>query len=362
LTLNAIKSTIDKPDHIRVPLVSVIITTRNEKDTIKDSIISILEQTYPNFEIVIIDARSSDGTFEKVAELETLSRSYKNCKRYSFYSVEADSPAKGRNIGVRTALGTIIAFTDADCMPERDWLANLIKYIPRKLGIVGGPNILCHFKTSKIVNAIDSVLATYLGSGGAPQFLKIKKVSEVYGVPTCNFAMQKSLFDSVGGFDEQLRYNEDSDLCKRVRDRGHKIIYTPHAKVHHFMGLDSFSEFTQIIYKYGFERGKNIAKNSKFFTKFNAISIILILTLSSLYILSFFVVATLTILLALISCVILIVIIFCVNISLVNKSATLGFLALPIFISIFALHNTGLLAGYIFNKSKGFVNLNFYFY
>jgi cellulose synthase/poly-beta-1,6-N-acetylglucosamine synthase-like glycosyltransferase len=71
---------------VELPLVSVIVTTRNEKDTIEESIISIFEQSHPNFELIVIDARSNDGTFEKAVELEVVSRSYRNCKRYLFSS------------------------------------------------------------------------------------------------------------------------------------------------------------------------------------------------------------------------------------------------------------------------------------
>ncbi|PWU78936.1 MAG: hypothetical protein DLM72_20035 [Candidatus Nitrosopolaris wilkensis] len=334
------------------PLVSVVVTTRNESDTIIDCITSIFEQTYPNFEVIIIDAKSSDGTFERTVELESLSRSFTNCKRYFFCSEEANSPAKGRNVGVKAAHGTILAFTDGDCVAEKDWLTNLVKYIPKNTGIVGGPNILRHFKTSKIIDTIDNVLGTYLGSGGSPQFLQIGKVSEVCGVSSCNLAIQKSLFDSIGGFNERLRYNEDSDLSNRVREKGHRIIYSPQAKVNHFMGLDSFSKFSTFVYKYGSERGKNIAHDSKLFTKINGLSITFLLTLLSLMILCFFTLVALTMLLALISFVIIILIFFSIRIAIRNRSPIFAVLAMPTYIVIFTFYNFGLVSGYFWQKNS----------
>jgi hypothetical protein len=101
---------------------------------------------------------------------------------------EANTPAKGRNIGVRAAYGNIVALTDGDCIAEKDWLRNLVEYLPKERGIVA--NSLKHFKRSKILDTIDNV-STYLGSGRSPQFFRIDKVSEVSGVPSCNMAIQK---------------------------------------------------------------------------------------------------------------------------------------------------------------------------
>ncbi len=219
--------------------------------------------------------------------MERYSNSFKNCKRYLFLSIEADSPAKGRNLGVKLAGGTIIAFIDADCVAEKEWLINLVKHIPRDMGVIGGPNVLKHLKRSTILNAIDNVLGTYLGSGGSPQFLKIERLSNVYAVPTCNMAIHKKLFTEMGGFDERRSHNEDSSLCDLIHEKGYEIIYNPDAKVDHFIGLDSFSKFSRFIYKYGNERGKNASDEPRLFTKFNVISIALISISLSLATLSF---------------------------------------------------------------------------
>ena len=73
-------------------LVSVVIVGQNEKNTIQDCITSIFEQTYPNFEIIYVDEKSSDGTYEKATGLTNYSKSFKNCKRYLTLSLEANSP------------------------------------------------------------------------------------------------------------------------------------------------------------------------------------------------------------------------------------------------------------------------------
>ena len=234
-------------DNKENPLVSVIITARNEEKMIELCINSIFEQNYPNFEVIYVDAESSDKTFEIVSNLEKKVKQFNNCKRFVCVKKNANTPAKGRNIAVKLSNGEYIAFTDADCVASKNWLEELVIYLKKDEQAVGGPNIIKHFKTSKIVNAIDKVLGTTLGSSGAPQFLKIEKVSEVYGIPACNLSLPRRIFDKLNGFNEKLRYNEDTDFCYRLTESGCNIIYNPKATVNHFMGLDSFKEFSKFI-------------------------------------------------------------------------------------------------------------------
>ncbi|MFM7796824.1 MAG: glycosyltransferase, partial [Candidatus Nitrosotenuis sp.] len=256
------------------PLISVVLTARNEEGMIHRCLQSIFEQNYDNFELIYVDARSTDETFNIANAFSQKTSSFPNCKRYVSVSEHAESPAKGRNIGTRLARGEIIAFTDADCIVEKDWLNKIMSYDIHTIGAVGGSNTIKHATNSKTTIAIDEVLGTRLGSGGAPQFLKIKEAREVYAIPACNMVLRKEIFDNLNGFDERLRYNEDTDLCYRIRKSGLKIIYAPDASVNHFIGLDSVKDFFNFIFRYGFERGKNLIENPQLITRFHIASII----------------------------------------------------------------------------------------
>ena len=272
------------------PFVSIIITGHNERDTIEKCIMSLFQQTYPNFEIIYIDSKSSDGTFEIAARLKNSLSLYENCKCYLALSQEqASSPAKGRNYGVKISSGTIIAFIDADCIPEMNWLENLVRQFSDDTRVVGGPNILKHRRVSKILDAIDNVLGTYLASGGSAQFMKIDKPSCVRAPSGANMAIERNLFWEIGGFDEGLRYNEDSDLGHKLRKKGHKILYTPEAPVSHFMGMESYFGFLRIFKEYGYQRGRNVIKRPWLWTKSTlfsfgyAVAFILLLTTSIIF-------------------------------------------------------------------------------
>ena len=120
------------------PLVSVVITGKNEKDTIKSCIEAVFKQTYPNFEVIYVDACSNDGRFQSALAMHDDWKAYKRCKRYVPISTVTVSPGSGRNYGARLSCGSIIAFVDADCVPDARWLENLVRYFSEKIVAVGG--------------------------------------------------------------------------------------------------------------------------------------------------------------------------------------------------------------------------------
>lgn len=269
-----------------MPLTSVVIIGKNEQDTIESCLMSIFSQTYPEFEIIYVDDNSSDGTLVKAQQFKK-NIPHSKCKRYEIISVYSGYPSKNRNSGSKMAKGSIIAFIDADCIAEQNWLLNLVSKLPKDGGIVGGPLILIHNDNSKTTNAIDSVLTTFLGSGGSAQFYEIKEDRQVSAVPSGNMAIHKHLLEKLGGFNEKLMYNEDSFLCYTARKKGFEICFSAQAKVSHFIGIDSYKEFVSYFKQYGFVRGKNVRNDSNFLTRFNQLSMGLILSGISLLILSF---------------------------------------------------------------------------
>jgi cellulose synthase/poly-beta-1,6-N-acetylglucosamine synthase-like glycosyltransferase len=331
----------------KLPLVSVVITSKNEHKTIERCMMSILDQNYPSFEIIYIDAKSSDGTFEIAEKLRNLLDSRIKCIRYKAVSIDVPSPGRGRNLGVKMAEGSVIAFTDGDCVAKPDWLINSVRALSVEIGMVGGPNIIKHFKNSDITKAIDLVTPTYLGSGGSPQFYKINRETEVYAVPCCNMVVKRSLFENVGGFNEKLRYNEDSDLCIRIRKKGYKIIYNPKAIIYHFSGIDSYKDFVSFCNRYGFQRGNNAATNLELFTKFNALSLIVIITIASLLILSFIHSTFAIILLSLIGVIVLMFVVITLIVGIRNNRLKSFFFILSIFPTLHISYTCSFILGYL---------------
>lgn len=103
-------------------MISVIIPTYNREKTIVNSVKSVLNQTYKDIEIIIVDDNSTDNTFEVIREL--------NDNRIKYIKLEKNYGACGaRNIGIERSIGELIAFQDSDDIWHEDKLEKQIKFL-----------------------------------------------------------------------------------------------------------------------------------------------------------------------------------------------------------------------------------------
>lgn len=95
--------------------ISVVVPVRNEADKITQCLEAIFSQSYKPHEVIVIDGQSSDNTVEK-AKMFPIRLFYQDYGR----------AGAARQIGLTHATGDYVAFTDGDCVPDKDWLANLL--------------------------------------------------------------------------------------------------------------------------------------------------------------------------------------------------------------------------------------------
>jgi O-antigen biosynthesis protein len=336
-------------DKHELPLTSVVIIGKNEQDTIESCIMSIFSQTYPDFEIIYVDDNSSDETMIKAQRLKNIMPN-KNCKRYEVISASTGYPSKNRNIGSKIAKGIVIAFIDADCVAEPDWLLNLISKLPNDSGLVGGPLTLRHKNNSKITKVIDSVLTSFVGSGGSAQFYEINEDRQVAAIPSGNMAIHKHLLERLGGFNEKLRYNEDSFLCYTARKLGFKIFFSAKARVSHYIGINTYSNFVSYFRQYGFVRGINVRQHWNLLAKFNLLSLGLIFSGICLLILS---ILSSTATVAFVCLIILILSVefaYSLKLAIIHGSVKLFFMLSLFLISLHIMYNIGFIHGLISKK------------
>lgn len=132
-----------------------------------------------------------------------------------------------RNRGISKALGDIIAFTDSDCLPDRNWLKNSLELFSldfkREIGILTGP-VPLFFKNPQALSDAE-VYEKYTGF-----------TTEVYAKQghaiTANWFSYKSVLEESGCFNEQLKSNGDSELSGKISPR-YPIIYSQHIIVRH---------------------------------------------------------------------------------------------------------------------------------
>jgi cellulose synthase/poly-beta-1,6-N-acetylglucosamine synthase-like glycosyltransferase len=210
-----------------LPQVSVIIPIYNGVEDLLRLMECIESQTYPKelVNYIIVNNNSQDktafflDTFQKKSRRESINLT-------TLEENDIQSSYAARNQGIKIAQGEIIAFTDADCRPEPDWLYNLIQpFRDENIGIVAGEILAL---------TGDSILEQYAEK---QQILSQKHTLENKFLPygqTANLAIRKTIFQEVGIFRPYLTTGGDADICWRVlQQTNYKIHLAENAIVKH---------------------------------------------------------------------------------------------------------------------------------
>ena len=211
------------------PFISIIIPTKNNEDTIENCMESLVGLEYPKdrYGIIIVDGHSRDGTVA-IAE------------RYGakiFYE-EGGTRAAACNVGLSHVCGDYVAFTDADCIVDKMWLASALKYFEEAaVAGVGGPNIVPDDVVS-FGKAIDFVLSHTIFSAGATYAKRLGVPMEVESIGGCNSIYQTEVLRDVFPIDE-IPTAEDALLNHRIRLRGLRLIDAPDVVVWHYRHWDT---------------------------------------------------------------------------------------------------------------------------
>jgi glycosyltransferase involved in cell wall biosynthesis len=199
-----------------LPNVSVIVPVYNAQETIRECISSLLELNYPkgSLELIFVNNASTDKTPEILKQYCNHIRTLHEVKK---------GPAAARNKGVLNARGEVIAFTDSDCVVDRDWLLNLIPSLedPR-VGIVGGA-ILARRPCNKIERFGEDI----------HDHETAINVNRLPYVITMNWASRLSVLKELNLFDESFTRCEDVDLSYRILQSGYRLAFKPQAIIYH---------------------------------------------------------------------------------------------------------------------------------
>lgn len=211
--------------------VSVVIATYNRKDLLLGCLAAVTRLDYPDFEILVADDGSSDGSGEAV-------RQRFPDVRYLPHATNTGEPA-ARNRGVLAATGDLIAFTDDDCVPPRDWLQRHARHYDNpRIAAAGGPQIC---RTPNFYESFDVAQWTIRFDA----LETVDRICDYEHLLTGNMSVRREVFARVGLFDEQFRCGCDSDFVRRVSRAGYCIVRDPqlqvdHLKVHDFLPYLAF--------------------------------------------------------------------------------------------------------------------------
>ncbi len=203
------------PPNRRWPRVSVVVCTYNGAKTIRECLAGLMRLDYPDFQVIVVNDGSTDGTADIVRQFDV---------------TQIDTPNNGlshaRNLGMRAADGEIVAYIDDDAWPDPDWLKHLACLFESSDYVgIGGPNL---------APPGDGPIAECVAHapGGPNHVLLTDFVAE--HIPGCNMAFRRSALEAIDGFDTQFRIaGDDVDLCWRLQDAGGTLGFAPGAMVWH---------------------------------------------------------------------------------------------------------------------------------
>ncbi len=195
------------------PLVSVIMAVRNGERFLKQGLDSVCAQQYRNFEILVIDGNSTDGT-------ATIAQSYPAVR---FFQQSGHGLYNAWNEGLAAARGELIAFLDHDDL-----------WTPNKLHLQ-----VAQLRQQREARCVIAQVQFFLEPGcEIPRGFK----SELFDAPQTGripgtLLARQDLFDEVGGFDANLKIAADVDWFARVKDCGARMDFLPevllHKRIHH---------------------------------------------------------------------------------------------------------------------------------
>ncbi len=216
-----------KPE-TELPMVSIVVCSYNGARTLKDCLDSLQHLHYPSYEVIFVDDGSRDGTQEIMKAYPGVRNIAQTNQGLSF----------ARNVGIAAARGEVVAFTDSDCMADRDWLYFLVHtLLSGDFAAVGGPNIS--------PPATNWIQATVGAAPGSPSHVLLTDTIAEH-VPGCNMAYHKWALEEIGGFDAEFRKaGDDVDVCWRLMQRGYQIGFSPAAVVWHYRRFEVRTYFSQ---------------------------------------------------------------------------------------------------------------------
>jgi glycosyltransferase involved in cell wall biosynthesis len=216
-----------------MPKVSVIIPTHNRAGLLRQAIASVLEQTFEDFEIVIVDDASDDDTRAAVAGQADVRIRY-------FRHKQNRGEAASRNSGIAHSSGEYIAFLDDDDTWLPDKLEAQVRLLDRCPARVGA--VYCGY--DRIDMASGATIATTLPERCGAIYADLREQNWV-GSPSA-VILRRECFDKAGRFDEQLRFGVDYDMWIRIA-RFYDFECIPRPLVRYTVHADRLSADTRTI-------------------------------------------------------------------------------------------------------------------
>ncbi|MBR3628037.1 MAG: glycosyltransferase family 2 protein [Elusimicrobia bacterium] len=218
-------------------LVSIIIPCFNALEYTKQCIESVLLQTNINYELILINNGSTDGTKEY---FKTLKRSLKINKKLNkvtiIQAIKNLGVAKALNLGISKSTGKYVCYLNNDVIVTKDWLKKILKAAKsdKQIGAVG--TMFNAFEDKKYLKDVEKnkkLIDVVAQTISVKNSGKIKKAKTIHGL--CMF-IKKSVFKKAGLFNENFYpcFGEDIEFCERLKKNGYKLVDATDVFIFHY--------------------------------------------------------------------------------------------------------------------------------
>jgi cellulose synthase/poly-beta-1,6-N-acetylglucosamine synthase-like glycosyltransferase len=225
-----------------LPGVSIIVPTLNSGSTIDACLRSILELDYPKqlLEVIVIDGGSTDDTMQ-IAKAHPVKVVYSQL-----------NPPAAYNLVLKNIENPIIGLVDSDAKVEKQWLRKLVKLLDDPK-VAGASGTVDTWNKDKLVPRV-------IGYELISRYRRLPDTVE--RVATMNLLLKKKIVTEIGGFDEALPTQYDTDIGARLTQAGYRIAFDAEAICYHFH-RPTLKAFFKQQYKYGQNTWKLYFKHPK---------------------------------------------------------------------------------------------------
>lgn len=228
-----------------LPLISVIIPTYRREEPLRNTLVDLLKQDYPAFEVLVVDQ-----TLTHLPQTQVYLEELAALGKIHWFRVAFASLPGARNYAVRRASGEIILFIDDDVLLPPGYLkTHACNYQRQEVGAVAG-RVFDRMKLAEKGGVGDDLTAPSHTIEDLPEeamnpaiawyyldLVHTIKPQRVISARGCNMSFRREIFTKYGlQFDEQFRgsaVREESDFCLRLRQTGYQIWYDPEAHLVH---------------------------------------------------------------------------------------------------------------------------------
>ena len=242
------------PPKNKKPFVSIVIPTLNEADNINACLRSLTKLNYPSdrYEVIVVDNGSTDRTQDIVEE-------YDQVKLYIFANVNVGAV---RNYGAKVARGEILAFIDGDCLAPINWLLTGLSAMEENhVKVIGG--------TVLIKKDLSWVERSWVSQ-------KTYHDGPTYKLIGASIIIDREVFLSVKGFNEDIKAGEDSLLAHTLTNNGYDIYFKSDCSIIHLGYQTTLFEF---VAKQYWQASSYINSNIGLFNDYMFIGVITFITL-----------------------------------------------------------------------------------